>query len=101
MKTTLSKWLVLLGLATGALCLRPAMAQTPGGPFADVADSNGNARPVRSTSFPDVPRDHWAYDAVEQLRKMGILIGYPPEHAAKKAPVPTPRKPHSRNQRAR
>jgi S-layer family protein len=34
--------------------------------------------PVRTTPFPDVPKDHWAYDAVEQLRKLGILRGYPP-----------------------
>lgn len=101
MKTTLSKRLVLLSLAAGALSLRPAIAQTPGGPFADVPSSNGNGRQVRSAPFPDVPRDHWAYDAVEQLRKMGILIGYPPEHAAKKVPAPVKRKPGSSPQRAR
>ena len=27
--------------------------------------------------FADVPRDHWAYQAVERLRQMGILIGCP------------------------
>jgi len=27
--------------------------------------------------FTDVPADHWAYDAVNQLQKDGILIGYP------------------------
>ena len=25
----------------------------------------------------DVPKDHWAYEAVERLRQKGILIGYP------------------------
>jgi hypothetical protein len=35
--------------------------------------------PVRSTPFPDVPRGHWAFDAVEQMRQRGILRGYPPE----------------------
>ncbi|MCE5315512.1 MAG: S-layer homology domain-containing protein [Armatimonadota bacterium] len=27
--------------------------------------------------FTDVPTDHWAYDAVNQLQEDGILIGYP------------------------
>jgi len=27
--------------------------------------------------FPDVPTHHWAFDAVEKLRKAGIIIGYP------------------------
>jgi len=28
-------------------------------------------------AFQDVPTDHWAYDAVNQLQKDGIVIGYP------------------------
>lgn len=28
-------------------------------------------------SFPDVPDVHWAYKALEQLKKDGILVGYP------------------------
>jgi hypothetical protein len=27
--------------------------------------------------FPDVPMDHWAYQAVEAVRKAGIVVGYP------------------------
>lgn len=27
--------------------------------------------------FPDVPKDHWAYEAVETLRQKRILLGYP------------------------
>lgn len=27
--------------------------------------------------FADVPKDHWAYEAVESLRQKGILLGYP------------------------
>ncbi len=27
--------------------------------------------------FPDVPPNHWAFEAVEKLRNAGILIGYP------------------------
>ena len=29
--------------------------------------------------FPDVPRNHWAYDAVKSLKDKGILQGYPSE----------------------
>jgi hypothetical protein len=28
-------------------------------------------------AFKDVPKEHWAYEAVENLRAKGILIGYP------------------------
>lgn len=51
MKTT-SLFMVILVLA----CAIPALAQGP---------------------FTDVPSDHWAYDAINQLQKDGILIGYP------------------------
>jgi hypothetical protein len=30
-------------------------------------------------SFKDVPQDHWAYQAVTDLQKAGVLLGYPPE----------------------
>lgn len=26
--------------------------------------------------YPDVPKNHWAYEAIEQLTKDGIMIGY-------------------------
>ncbi len=29
------------------------------------------------SNFPDVPKDHWAYSAVLELKQKGILIGYP------------------------
>ena len=46
------------------LTLGPAVhAQQPGPPAPD--------------RFVDVPADHWAYQAVENLRKQGILLGYP------------------------
>ncbi|MGQ9764748.1 MAG: S-layer homology domain-containing protein [Armatimonadota bacterium] len=35
------------------------------------------AAPVFGQAFMDVPRDHWAYDAIDQLQRDGILIGYP------------------------
>jgi len=43
------------------------------------------ASPAADRPFADVPRDHWAYEAVEALRKQGILRGYPPA----REPVPT------------
>jgi len=51
------KKLALLVCAVAAIAVaRPALAQ---GPFADV------------------PTDHWAYDAVNELAKQGIVNGYP------------------------
>ena len=42
----------------------PAYAQTP-----------ATARQV--APFPDVPPDHWAYNAVNELHQLGIVVGYP------------------------
>jgi hypothetical protein len=36
------------------------------------------AEPPTRGPFVDVPRNHWAYEAVEELRQRGILLGYPP-----------------------
>jgi len=30
-----------------------------------------------AATFPDVPWDHWAYDAVSTLAEKGIIVGYP------------------------
>ena len=47
---------------------RPAPAHgTPAAP----------GRAVRDQPFPDVPKDHWAFQAVETLRKAGIIVGEP------------------------
>ncbi len=35
------------------------------------------ALPVFAQEFPDVPSDHWAYQAVNELLNAGIVIGYP------------------------
>lgn len=32
---------------------------------------------VAQDNFPDVPENHWAYEAVENLKREGILVGYP------------------------
>ena len=86
----------LVILIAGALLLAPALAA-----HAQQAPD----APARSTPFPDVPKSHWAYDAVEQLRQRGILRGYPPEtKAAPKASVPkvpAKRRPASRSRRRR
>jgi hypothetical protein len=36
-------------------------------------DEQDDVRP-----YPDVPRDHWAYEAVMNLKRLGIMVGYPP-----------------------
>lgn len=35
------------------------------------------AGPASAGPFSDVPTDHWAYDAIEQLQSEGIVEGYP------------------------
>jgi hypothetical protein len=56
-----------------------------------IAPAAADNAPIRTTPFPDVPKTHWAYDAVESLRQKGILRGYPP--AAAKA-VPKTKRTH-------
>jgi hypothetical protein len=51
------KKLLLSSILIGAL-LAGAVAQSPGAPS-------------------DVPRDHWAYSAVDTLFRLGLLSGYP------------------------
>ena len=85
------RWLLSLTLLVLMAGSRSARAQSK--PVPDPA-------PRRTEPFPDVPKDHWAYDAVEQLRQRGILRGYPPDPAPKAAPrtrVPekAPRKPRT------
>lgn len=53
MKRTLT---LSLGLVLGGMLAVPALAQD---------------------NFPDVESNHWAYDALENLRAEGILVGYP------------------------
>jgi len=48
---------------SASLCLSLVTAAKAQAPAADM--------------FKDVPSDHWAYQAVENLRKAGIVIGYP------------------------
>src|SRR5260370_6920321 len=50
------KLAMVVSVVAAIVVARPALAQ---GPFADV------------------PTDHWAYDAVNELAKQGIVNGYP------------------------
>jgi hypothetical protein len=38
--------------------------------------------------FPDVPKGHWAYEAVMELKQKGILIGYPSRYPGAQASPP-------------
>src|SRR5690242_8009975 len=58
------------------------------GPVLIVCLSAG-VRPVRADGdegFVDVPKSHWAYQAVTELKRKGILLGYPSPQAAKQSP---------------
>lgn len=55
---------------------------------APVLAQGTDTAPIRTTPFTDVPKGHWAYDAVEQLRQLGILRGYPGGTFEPKAPAP-------------
>ncbi len=39
--------------------------------------STPSLKPIIAAPFPDVPKTHWAFDAVERLRQSGIIIGNP------------------------
>ena len=45
--------------------------------FAVVAVLLAISLPAFAQEFPDVPPDHWAYDAVQELVNVGIIQGYP------------------------
>ena len=36
-----------------------------------------SGQPMKNVTFPDVPRDHWAYGYVKSLADRGLLEGYP------------------------
>ncbi|MBN8689148.1 MAG: S-layer homology domain-containing protein, partial [Armatimonadetes bacterium] len=51
-----STFRIALAVAMTTLFVVPAMAQD---------------------NFPDVPENHWAFEAIENLKREGILVGYP------------------------
>jgi hypothetical protein len=43
----------------------------------DVPAMEARLTSLSASPFPDVPKDHWAYQAVETVRQAGIIVGYP------------------------
>lgn len=65
-------WLIAGAIASvfvGTIAAVPAQAQTQPAPTAQT--------PLAAAPFTDVPRNHWAFEAVEKLRLAGIVQGYP------------------------
>ena len=60
------------GRATGAMI--PAVALLIGG---GLAVGMAPAAQAQAAPFLDTPTNHWAYEAVQDLAKKGIVIGYP------------------------
>ncbi|MBV9439209.1 MAG: S-layer homology domain-containing protein [Candidatus Eremiobacteraeota bacterium] len=54
-----------------------ATAATSTTAAAVMPDAESVAAVASSTPFPDVPANHWAYQAVERLKADGYLTGYP------------------------
>lgn len=42
------------------------------------APAAAKAPAAANRPFTDIPRNHWAFEAVEAMRQRGILRGYPP-----------------------
>ena len=73
----LSAAVIALAVPAAALPLavapsRPLSAATkrPAGPLTPAVTG-------KHRSFPDVPADHWAAQAVQLMADLGIMIGYP------------------------
>jgi S-layer homology domain len=87
----LAKALFVVGLALPAAVARAEAG--PSTPAPAAAASPATSSPTPSTpppararpAFSDVPPNHWAYDAVNELAALGILVGYPAP------PPPAPR----------
>jgi hypothetical protein len=45
--------------------------------FALVAAMSIVVPALAQDNFPDTPENHWAYEAIENLKREGILVGYP------------------------
>ena len=69
--------LVALVAISGAAFAQDEPTTTPATPAAPAA-----ATPS-APAFPDVPRDHWAFAAVQRLAGAGIVEGYPAAPATK------------------
>ena len=64
-----------------------ALVAISGAAFAQDEPTATPVAPATSTptapAFPDVPRDHWAFAAVQRLAGAGIVEGYPAAPATK------------------
>lgn len=71
--------LVFCSVAAAApLAAAPAPKAEPApAPITPLYTVNGHIPTEKP--FVDVPKDHWAYNAVEYLRQLGIIEGYPPD----------------------
>jgi len=69
-------------ILTATLALLPAAAHAQQAP-----------EPGQSGPFVDVPTTHWAYDAVDEMRRRGILRGYPATKPTRPAANPKPKTP--------
>lgn len=92
-QTLVKKFLAPLALCCFAL--GTAHAQTPPAPAASTPSAVSD-----TPYFPDVPRDHWAFAAVQRLAGAGILEGYPAPPATIKTAMNAKLSPHKTTHRA-
>jgi hypothetical protein len=100
-KSLLYLGIVIVGFNGHRLPLAGAPKSSPSSrPFSDVpVDVNtfgANSivpNPATAPFFSDVPRDHWAYQAVQDLAQLGILRSYPAEPRVSAPPPAAKRRP--------
>jgi hypothetical protein len=63
--------------AVGVCAIVAASCSAAPTPTAETAAKPLTEKTVQGEPFKDVPADHWAYQAVENLRQRGVLRGYP------------------------
>ena len=56
-----------------------------------LASGTVRAQDADFKGFPDVPKTHWAYQAVTELAQKGILQGYPAETRTGKLTLTKPK----------
>ena len=73
-KTRVVSLMALIAMCATLVCGAPVMAQTAA---TTPADETLAQRAAGSNPFRDVPANHWAYQAVQQLSADGLVQGYP------------------------
>jgi len=76
------KKLAILGIAAAVMATMVSLPQANA--QAEAFNPQGVLKPE---PFADVPPDHWAYNAVEQLRQAGLTEGYPDRTFKGKRPM--------------